>query len=143
MSVGRLWSSEKQSSKNGYLLCLASGVFAASVGYFGSDMLSADLLSREITATINKSTKKVLRECHCLICNARSRDIYNHRTHMLVHLRENVKLWAKIMAFREENIVALSACEYTCLICGSNLTKSKQAGENGITRHFIVSHLLL
>ena len=126
-----------------FFFFLAPGVLVHPGDRDGNDMASIDRLSLEISSLIHENTQRVNREGFCLICHAKSRDIYNHRTHMLIHLKENEALWDQVQVFRDTNIVSYSPDSYTCFLCQSTFSRRKSGCKNNLTMHFILKHLLV
>ena len=75
----------------------------------------------------------------CLLCSSVARDFFNHRTHMIVHLKKKSNtLYSQLMNHCEKFIIRQAGQKYTCMVCRKIMSKKNLCN---IPIHFMSKHL--
>lgn len=101
----------------------------------------AAALTYAIAKFVQDSTDRNSLGYQCLLCAVQSRDFFNHRTHLLKHMRlEEAALWEDLERFCADRAIIHSDTQITCKMCRKVVTRRAKV-KNDIFVHFITKHL--
>ena len=108
----------------------------------GENLAEMDYLATAISNMFSELTAKVAQNgFQCLMCNAHSKTLCNHRSHLMTHLKEEKATWARLDKFCTRFSIMRGQTLFTCLICRSVVTKRAHRN-NDVKMHFIVKHFV-
>ena len=102
---------------------------------------TGEQLAAEISETITRYTERTQMGYLCLLCEYQSRDFFNHKTHMLKHLRGDQPLLHRLENFCDLITLDRAAKEFSCVVC-KKVYKSRTVNKKtDKCIHFITKHL--
>ena len=101
-------------------------------------MVDALALGTRISEYMTTMSAKSDSGYQCLICSRQSRDLFNHRGHMLTHMRKDeTELLNELDQLIDSYVYKQGAGIFSCLVCKTVLKR----GLMGVRAHFIMKHI--
>ena len=102
---------------------------------------TGEQLATDISQTITRYTEKIPTGYLCLFCSGQSRNISNHKAHMLKHLREDKPLMYRLENFCDLITFDRGAKEFSCVVCKKVYKSRTMNKKSDKCVHFITKHL--